>query len=244
VRISLSQSNLFACVSAFTGSMLAYYHRLRGGEGQHVDVSMQECASNLHYAQLNWNTYGIVTPRMGNTVLFGNYIPVIFPCKDGHVQALPMLSWPTFLPWMEEHGLAGDLTTPEWQERLQTLATDWTQEQVDHAMQVVAAFLAAFTKKELYEEGVQRRQLLYPVQNVRDCLEDRQLQARAYFVQMTPPEFGKPLTYPGAPFRMSITPWHMRGSAPRLGEHNAVIYGNELGLSETERTALRQEGII
>jgi crotonobetainyl-CoA:carnitine CoA-transferase CaiB-like acyl-CoA transferase len=244
MRISLPQSTPFASVSAFTGSMLAYYHRLRGGEGQQVDVSMQECATNLHYAQLNWNTYGIVAPRLGTTVLFGNYIPIIFPCKDGYVQTIPFLSWGIFIPWMEKHGMVGDLKSPEWQERLQTLATDWTQEQVDHAMAVVSAFLGNFTKKELYEEAMRDRQLLYPVQNVRDCLEDRQLQARGYFVQVTCPDFDKPLTYPGAPFLMSVTPWQMRSPAPNLGEHNATIYGQELGLSEAERTALQHEGVI
>jgi crotonobetainyl-CoA:carnitine CoA-transferase CaiB-like acyl-CoA transferase len=244
MRISLPQSNLFASVSAFTGSMLAYYHRLRGGQGQHVDVSMQECATNLHYAQLNWHTYGIMTPRLGSTLWFGNYIPITFRCQDGYVQAIPILSWPTLLPWMIEHGMAGDLTTPEWQERLQTLATVWTQEQVDHASEVVAAFLAHFPKKVLYAEAVQRRIMLYPVQTVRDCLEDRQLQARAYFVQVPSPALDKSLLYPGAPFRLSATPWQIRAPAPRLGEHNAAIYGTELGLSAAERSALQHEGVM
>jgi crotonobetainyl-CoA:carnitine CoA-transferase CaiB-like acyl-CoA transferase len=244
LRISLPQSNLFASVSAFIGTMLAYYHRLRGGPGQHVDVSMQECATNLHYAQLNWHTYGIITPRLGSTLWFGNYIPITFPCRDGYVQAIPILSWPTLLPWMVEHGMAGDLTTPAWQERLQTLATVWTQEQVDHASEVVAAFLARFTKKTLYEEAVQRRIMLYPVQTVRDCLEDRQLQARAYFVQVQSPALPRPLLYPGAPFRLSVTPWQIQGPAPRLGEHNAAIYGDVLGLSAAECHALQQEGVI
>lgn len=246
VRISTPQATLFASVSAYTGSMLAYYHRLRSGAGQHVDVAMQECATNLHYAQMIWNTYGIVTPRMGTTLLLAAnvYIPIAFPCKDGYVQAIPALSWGTFIPWLEEHGMAGELTTAEWQERLQTLATDWTQEQVNYAHQVVADFFATFSKQALYEAAAQRRQLLYPVQNVRDCLDDRQLQAREYFVEVEAPTLGQTLTYPGEPFRCSATPWHIRGPAPGLGEHNTVIYGDELGLSETERTTLRQEGII
>lgn len=244
VRISLPQSNLFASLSAFTGSLMAYFHRLRGGPGQQVDVSMQECVTNLHYSQLNWHAYGTVMPRLGSTLLFGNYMPITFQCRDGYVQAIPILSWHTLLPWMEEEGMAGDLTTPEWQERLQILATDWTQDQVDHACDVVAAFLARFAKKDLYEEAVRRRILLYPVQNVRDCLEDRQLQARAYFVQVSPPDLPTPLTYPGAPFLMSATPWRIGRPAPALGAHNAEIYGHELGLSDAEYTALQQQGVI
>ena len=244
LRVSLPQSNLFASVSAFTGSLLAYYHRLRGGDGQHVDVSMQECATNLHYAQLSWHTYGIITPRLGSTLWFGNYIPITFGCQDGYVQAIPILSWATLLPWMIDHGMAGDLTTPAWQERLQTLATAWSQQEVDHASEIVAAFLARFPKKVLYEEALQRRILLYPVQTVPDCLTDQQLQARLYFVQVQSPALDKPLLYPGAPFRLSATPWQIHAPAPRLGEHNAAIYGQELGLSAAAQQALQQEGVI
>ena len=245
LRISQPQATLFASVSAYTGSVMAYYHRLRGGEGQHVDVSMQECATNLHYSQMLWNTYGLVTSRLGDTLVFGDTaITVIFPCKDGYVQAIPALSWDTFVPWMAEHGMAGDLTTDEWQERLQTLATDWTQEEVDYAESVIAAFFAEFTKKELYETAIQRRQLLYPVQNVQDCLADLQLRERNYFVEVEAPALQTSLTYPGEPCRFSRTPWVIRAPAPRLGEHNTMIYIEELGFSEAECEALRQEGVI
>ncbi|MEE9148419.1 MAG: CoA transferase, partial [Candidatus Tectomicrobia bacterium] len=77
-----------------------------------------------------------------------------------------------------------------------------------------------------------------------DCRTDRQLQMREYFVEVEVPVLGQTLTYPGAPCRFSATPWQIRGPAPRLGEHNATIYGDELGLSEAERTALHQEGVI
>ncbi|GIX49635.1 MAG: CoA transferase [Candidatus Tectimicrobiota bacterium] len=245
LRISAPQANLFASVCAFSGTLLAYYHRLRSGQGQQVDVSMQECVTHLHYAQLLWNTYGMVPRRLGTTLIFGGVaIPILFPCRDGYVQAIPCLSWDTFVPWMAEHGLAGDLLSEAWQARLQTLATEWTQEEVDHAHQVVANFLAHFRKQELYEEAMRRRQLLYPVQTVRDCLADRQLQAREYFVSLPCPALGTTLTYPGAPFRLSATPWRLRSPAPRLGEHNDAIYGEELGLSAAERAALQQEGVI
>lgn len=246
LRISAPQANLFASVSAYTGSLLAYYHRLRGGTGQWVDVSMQECVTNLHYAQLIWNTYGIVSPRMGTSLLLGPnlFIPVSYACQDGYVQALPLLNWGTFIPWMAEYDMAGDLMTDEWQERLQTLATEWTQEQVDYAHDLVARFFARLTKHELYTQAIQQRQLLYPVQSVHDARQDPQLQARQYFVDLDIPALGTTLTYPGEPFRMSATPWRLQGPAPRLGEHNAEVYGTELGLSEAEQIRLRQDGVI
>jgi crotonobetainyl-CoA:carnitine CoA-transferase CaiB-like acyl-CoA transferase len=52
------------------------------------------------------------------------------------------------------------------------------------------------------------------------------------------------LTYPGAPYRFSQTPWAMRRPAPRLGEHNEEIYGGRLGVSRAELLLLGQTGII
>jgi crotonobetainyl-CoA:carnitine CoA-transferase CaiB-like acyl-CoA transferase len=30
---------------------------------------------------------------------------------------------------------------------------------------------------------------------------------------------------PGAPYKLSRTPWRMQRRAPQLGEHNAEVYG-------------------
>jgi crotonobetainyl-CoA:carnitine CoA-transferase CaiB-like acyl-CoA transferase len=86
--------------------------------------------------------------------------------------------------------------------------------------------------------------MLYPVQTVQDARDDRQLLERQYFVDVEVPALGRALTYPGAPYRMSATPWRLHRPAPRLGEHNAAIYGGVLGLSEADLTSLRQEGVI
>ena len=53
----------------------------------------------------------------------------------------------------------------------------------------------------------------------------------------------RPLTYPGAPYRLSQTPWSIR-PAPHLGEHNDEIYGGHLGVSREELRLLWQMGII
>lgn len=43
------------------------------------------------------------------------------------------------MPWMDEHGMAGELTSPAWQERLQTLVSEWEQEQIDYSERLIAA---------------------------------------------------------------------------------------------------------
>ena len=58
------------------------------------------------------------------------------------------------------------------------------------------------------------------------------------------PELGRTVTYPGAPFKLSATPWQIRSPAPRLGEHNGQIYGERLGLSLEQIEQLHQQGVI
>jgi hypothetical protein len=44
----------------------------------------------------------------------GAVVRYCFPCKDGYVQAIPQLTWSTFVPWMDDYGMAGELTSLEW----------------------------------------------------------------------------------------------------------------------------------
>jgi crotonobetainyl-CoA:carnitine CoA-transferase CaiB-like acyl-CoA transferase len=43
---------------------------------------------------------------------------------------------------------------------------------------------------------------------------------------------------------MSATPWQIRGPAPRLGQHNAEVYEEEMGFSQAETARLREQGVI
>ena len=53
------------------------------------------------------------------------------------------------------------------------------------------------------------------------------------------------LQYPGAGFLIDgVNPVAGGRAAPRLGEHNAVIYGGELGFSAEELAVLRAAGVM
>jgi benzylsuccinate CoA-transferase BbsE subunit len=48
---------------------------------------------------------------------------------------------------------------------------------------------------------------------------------------------------PGAPFRLSRTPWRLQRRAPQLGEHNDEIYG-ALGRDSGTLARLYSAGVI
>src|SRR5262249_44386601 len=52
---------------------------------------------------------------------------------------------------------------------------------------------------------------------------DEQLAARGFFVPVAHPELGTTVLYPGAPYRLSASPWAIYRPPPRVGEHTAEV---------------------
>ena len=68
LRISADQAYCHAGLQASTGTMIAHYYRELTGEGQHVDVSMQESIVAILWITLNlWNMDKIIHKRAGRT---------------------------------------------------------------------------------------------------------------------------------------------------------------------------------
>jgi crotonobetainyl-CoA:carnitine CoA-transferase CaiB-like acyl-CoA transferase len=100
------------------------------------------------------------------------------------------------------------------------------------------------TKAELLEGAVKRRVMLYPVATTKDILENVQLAARSFWVEVEHPELGAAITYPGAFTNASETPPRISRRAPLIGEHNEEVYEKELGISREELLRLKQAEVI
>jgi crotonobetainyl-CoA:carnitine CoA-transferase CaiB-like acyl-CoA transferase len=82
-----------------------------------------------------------------------------------------------------------------------------------------------------------------PVNSAPAVLGDAQLQERGYFVAIDRAVSGTHL-YPGAVTRLSATPLDAASPAPLLGEHNASVFADILGMSAAEISELESAGII
>ena len=69
-------------------------------------------------------------------------------------------------------------------------------------------------------------------------MKDEQLRDRGYFVEVEHPELERALTYPGAPYVLSETPWRLKSRAPLVGEHTHEVLTDWLDLSSDESVEL------
>jgi crotonobetainyl-CoA:carnitine CoA-transferase CaiB-like acyl-CoA transferase len=158
--------------------------------------------------------------------------------------------WGPMVEWLRSEGMAADLTDASWailahyagQDPLTQAAL--TEAELTHVYGVLERFFMNHTKAELAEEAQRRGIIVFPVQTARDLLEHPQLLAREFFQALQHPELHATLCYPGAPYRLSQTPWQLRRRAPLIGEHNEAIYGGEMGISRAELAVLMAAGAI
>lgn len=258
-----NQSHYCASIQAATGILTALLHRERTGEGQQVDVSMQEALSlNQETAMQYWDIRGELRKRVGNE----RRLPGIgvYQCQDGHMTffvGVPGFGapWPTLLQWMADEGMAEDLNTPEWLQVFQQmdmrliaelyfghdaeLVAQW-KPRLSHVDGVLDRFVRSRTLKELYEEGQRRGLLVAPCNTPKDIVENPQLNYRRWFAAVSHAELAATITYPGPPYRLSETPWRLHRRPPLIGEHNREVYCDELGLSVEQLAALSGAGVV
>ena len=108
----------------------------------------------------------------------------------------------------------------------------------------LAPFIATKTKAELLNGAAKRRILLAPVNTVADLPENPQLSFRNYWQDVSHPELGVTLKYPGPSVKADPCPQQIHRRAPTIGEHNREIYEEELGLSLEQYQQFKAKGVI
>jgi benzylsuccinate CoA-transferase BbsE subunit len=250
VNISLPQACLHAGSDAAVGSMIAHHHRRKTGEGQHVDISMQQSAAwFLAQTIPHWEFDRLILGRVGTfrTSSRGTLQRQVWPCKDGFIFFFMIggqqgaKTGYQLVKWMEEEGTAGEfLRTYRWEEFDMATAT---QELIDKISKPIAEFFLTRTKKEALDAAMSRNISICPLMGNRDLLNDPNLAARNFWMPLEHPELRTTIPYPRQFVRSSENETAVRSIAPRIGEHNAEIYGG-LGLSTEQMEELKHAGII
>jgi len=249
VHMSVPQACLLAGADGAVGTMIAYYHREATGEGQHVDVSMQQSTAwFLADAIPFWELSGTILKRTGVFRLANRSIQQqVWQCKDGYVFFFMVggrtgaKTFRELVNWMQSEGMADKyLQAMDW-ENLDMFSA--TQEVIDRISKPIERFFLAHTKREIAQEAVNRRISICPLSSMEDLLNDAQLKARNFWVGIEHPELNSKITYPREFVKSSEKICATRFRAPLIGEHNEEIYG-EIGLSKQDLIILKQAGVI
>ncbi len=245
VRCSLPTSYYHAGPEAVIGIVMALFAREDSGVGDFVDISLQECqlASLITGAGQVAKT-GRLGRRSGGQL---GRTREIWPAKDGWI-SYGLRGGPARIPnlratveYMDECGAAPDwLRDYDWQSYSPLSASDADLAQLEEAF---GAFFRGRTMRELYTEALARRILLAPCNDAREIVEQAQLRARELYVTLDYPELGAAIEHPGFFAKASGGGIRIRGRAPRIGEHNAEVFG-AIGVDAGELTRLRSAGVV
>jgi crotonobetainyl-CoA:carnitine CoA-transferase CaiB-like acyl-CoA transferase len=224
------QSGFQAGLNAAIPSLAALFARIGSGHGEHIEVSTQESiAAILELTFEYWPYCGLVASRLGAKPIQ----PLCFmECRDGWI----------FICCVEEHqwrAFVEIMGNPEWAE-MELFENRLARGANFDALQVfLQEWCATQSVQELYDAAQARRVPFAPVSTMGDLVASPHLQARGFFATIDHPVAGA-VTMPGAPWRMSATPWTLRRPAPCLGQHNAEVLG-AIGL---DASVLAAEGLL
>jgi crotonobetainyl-CoA:carnitine CoA-transferase CaiB-like acyl-CoA transferase len=239
-------------VYAFIGTLVALHDRLATGLGQTLDVSIHEaCACTTEGAFPNWEYFrrevirqtgrhaaAAPTPRWQFATTDGGYLNMI----GGGIPRNPV-SWKPLLDWMEAKGKAEDLRSPEYDAVMSQNPYE-RGEAARHVAEAIGRFVESMTAEEGYRGGQALHMPWGPVRSPEENVGDPHWQDRGFFVTVDHPELGRSVTYPGAPYRLSRSPWSLRRRAPLLGEDNVTVYCQELGLSRADLKTLFEAEVL
>lgn len=234
-KVAVPISDLNAGIYAAYGILAAYIHRLKTGEGQHVDTSLLEGAIAYTFWQSSiYFASGEIPGPMGSAHPL-NAPYQVFETKDGamSVGAANQSAW---------ERLCGALGR---QELLQDPRFLTGADRARHYLELAEILQRIFLERDTAEwlsrleaAGVPAG----PIYNMAQVYEDPHVRDREMLVELEHPVAGK-IKNIGIPVKLSLTPGQIRRPAPLLGQHTDEVLV-WLGLDPSEIARLRDSGAI
>lgn len=229
-------SDVVSGLFASWGALVALYAREKNGSGTHVDVSMFN--ATLAFAATSVSRYlftGKAPERVGNrhplSAPFG-----VFEAADGH-----------FVIAVLSNRLFGHLAQAMGQDGLATEERFSTDELRNQNEAQLRQIIESWSKNKTVEEVVHLLETAVvptaPIWNIEQALNSEQARATGFLTPVKD-EHLEGLKLPSQPVRFSNLAANTVGSAPMLGEHNAEILTQVLGLAQSRITELNELGVF
>ena len=233
----------YAGTAAATITAAACLKSAMTGQGEWIDVSIQECMAG-HPHQIgrrapfaySGEPDARIPPRFGAAGGREPYSVGTFKCLDGYVSVLPLGArmWPNIARMI---GRADLLDDPRY---------STSQDRIEHHQElevIIRSWYEAHTKVEIYSATQSEGIPAGPVLTIDEVMSNDQFRARKFFTDIHHPDAGT-LTYTGLPFSLTEASNEADSAAPRIGQHTEEVLAELLGIEGHETKKLRQEGAI
>jgi benzylsuccinate CoA-transferase BbsF subunit len=238
MHVGLSYGDPNAGLHAAFAVLSALLYRERTGKGQYIDMSQWESTMAVLGEGIMDYTMNATQPRRNGNRVEHMAPHGVFRC-EGEDRWVTIAcgsdeEWRSLCEVLGQPALAEDARFRSLANRkanedeLDAIVEEWTltQEPFAVANRLQAVGVAAFP----------------PLVN-REIAEDPHLNARRFFVEKEHPEVGV-RKHAGIPWRMSGTPCEVWRAAPVMGQDNAYVFGELLGMSSQQIADLVDRQII
>ena len=227
-----------ASLNAAYAVMMALYHRdVHGGPGQLIDINLIDpLARLLEQTLLGYDQLGVVPERAGNR--WDISAPRnTYHTADGRWLAMSGSSPALALRVFRAIGRDDLVEHADFSDPQRRLAR---AQEVDEA---VAKWVSSKTLAEAMDVFDAAEVAAAPVYDITDLVADEQLQHRGVFVTVDDRELGAMTVQAPVP-RFSESAGRVEHLGPALGEHNAEVYAEILGLTTSEIDDLHAAGVL
>ena len=237
------------------GIVTALYQRESSGRGQRVECAMQDGVLNLcrvklrdqqrlahgplkEYPQYPNGKFGDATPRAGNAS-GGGQPGWIVKCKgwesDPDAYIYVIIQAAVWKQWCQVLGREDLIEDPEW------ATPEARLPKLEQAFALIEEWTMTKDKFEVMDILNPLNIPCGPILSMKELAEEPSLRETGTIVEVDHPERGKYLTI-GNPVKLSDSPSNVQHS-PLLGEHTDEVL-SEIGMSEDEITAAKEEGAV
>ena len=211
-KVGVAVTDIFTGLYSVSAILAAIHQRHATGKGQHIDMSLLDCATAITANQaMNYLTTGNAPQRIGNA--HQNLTPYqVFDCSDG---------------WI----IIATGNDAQYQRLCGLLGVDWMAEHADYLTnadriahrdemtRLLTEATMTFTKADLLAACEAQGVPAGPINDLGEVFDDEQIKARGLQLDLD----GVPSVRP--PFRFSDAEVALHRPSPKLDEHGAEIRG-------------------
>ncbi len=240
VGLGHSYADVIAGLYGALGILGALEHRDRTSQGQHIDLSEYEAICTLIGPTLL-----DVFANSRDILPLGNASPYLPAAPYGCYKCRGKDRWCVIAVFDDDEwkALCRAMGNPRWVEEKRFLTTLDRKKHVEELDELLEKWTAKRAAEDVVEILQNAGVPAGIVQNAQDLANDPHLSARRAFVHLEQPALGDTVT-DAYPMKLDDSQRDNWKAAPSLGEDNAYVCKELLGLTEAEFSSYIEEGII